>query len=105
MEACADADNVRVCWNSNDTDLEGEGIEANFAMVKNRLAHVTHIRGVSLAPNYPFAKLAKLLVEADYDGHVCLEAAKLPSGDIVAALAEQRGLFMNLITEARKAAA
>jgi hypothetical protein len=36
---------------------------------------------------------------------VCLEAAKLPSGDIVAALAEQRGLFMNLITEARKAAA
>lgn len=105
MDACADAENVRVCWNSNDTDLEGEGIEANFAMVKDRLAHVTHIRGVSLAPNYPFPKLAKLLVEADYEGHVCLEAAKLPDGDIVAALAEQRELFMNLITEARKAAA
>jgi sugar phosphate isomerase/epimerase len=105
MDACADAENVRVCWNSNDTDLEGEGIEANFAMVKDRLAHVTHIRGVSLAPNYPFPKLAKLLVEADYEGHVCLEAAKLPAGDIVAALAEQRELFMNLITEARKAAA
>lgn len=105
MDACADAQNVRVCWNSNDTDLEGEGIEANFAMVKERLGHTTHIRGVSLAPNYPFAKLAKLLVETDYEGHVCLEAAKLPDGDIVAALAEQRELFMNLITEARKAAA
>jgi sugar phosphate isomerase/epimerase len=105
MDACTDAQNVRVCWNSNDTDLEGAGIEANFAMVKDRLGHTTHIRGVSLAPNYPFAKLAKLLVEADYEGHVCLEAAKLPDGDIVAALAEQRELFMNLITEARKAAA
>ncbi|MBL9131135.1 MAG: TIM barrel protein [Verrucomicrobiaceae bacterium] len=104
MDACADAENVRVCWNSNDTDLEGEGIEANFALVKDRLGHTTHIRGVGQA-KYPFDKLAKLLVEADYEGHVCLEAAKLPEGDIVAALAKERELFMALVLEARKAAA
>ncbi|HSI63008.1 MAG TPA: TIM barrel protein, partial [Candidatus Saccharimonadia bacterium] len=33
----ANADNVRVCWNSNPADLEGEGIEKNFALVKDFL--------------------------------------------------------------------
>ncbi len=97
----AERDNVRVCWNSNDTDLIGAGLEANFALVKDRLGHTVHIRGVKLS-DYPLDKLAKLLVEIDYEGHVCLEAGKQPDGDPVAALAEQRGLFMNLVTEARK---
>ncbi len=97
----ADRDNVRVCWNSNDTDLIGAGIAANFALVKERLGHTVHIRGVNQS-NYPLDQLAKLLVEADYQGHVCLEAHKLPAGDRVAALAEQRELFMHLVTEARK---
>ena len=97
----ADRDNVRVCWNSNDTDLSGAGLGANFALVKDRLGHTVHIRGVNQS-NYPLDQLAKLLVEADYEGHVCLEAHKLPAGDRVAALAEQRELFMNLVTEARK---
>lgn len=98
----AERDNVRVCWNSNDTDLIGAGLEANFALVKDRLGHTVHIRGVKLS-DYPLDKLAKLLVEIDYEGHVCLEAGKQPDGDPVAALAEQRELFMNLVTEARKA--
>lgn len=97
----ADRDNVRVCWNSNDSDLNGAGLEANFAMVKERLGHTVHIRGVNQS-NYPLDKLALLLVEADYEGHVCLEAHKLPDGDRVEALAQQRELFMNLVTEARK---
>ncbi|MBN8421507.1 MAG: sugar phosphate isomerase/epimerase [Verrucomicrobia bacterium] len=97
----ADRDNVRVCWNSNDTDLIGAGLEANFAMVKDRLGHTVHIRGVNQS-TYPLDKLAKLLVEADYEGHVLLEAHKLPAGDRVAALAEQKELWMNLVTEARK---
>lgn len=97
----ADRDNVRVCWNSNDTDLNGAGLEANFAMVKDRLGHTAHIRGVNQS-SYPLDKLAKLLVEADYEGHVCLEAHKLPARDRVAALAEQRELWMNLVNEARK---
>ena len=97
----ADRDNVRVCWNSNDTDLIGAGLAANFALVKERLGHTVHIRGVNQS-TYPLDQLAKLLVEADYQGHVCLEAHKLPAGDRVAALAEQRELFMNLVIEARK---
>lgn len=97
----ADRDNVRICWNSNDTDLNGAGLEANFALVKDRLGHTTHIRGVNLS-NYPLDKLAKLLVEVDYEGHVCLEAGRPPVGDPVAALTEQRELFMKLVTEARK---
>ena len=98
----AERDNVRVCWNSNDTDLIGAGLEANFALVQDRLGHTVHIRGVNLS-TYPLDKLAKLLVEVDYEGHVCLEAGKMPDGDPVAALAEQRELFMNLVTAARQA--
>ncbi len=98
----AERDNVRVCWNSNDTDLMGAGLEANFALVQDRLGHTVHIRGVNLS-TYPLDKLAKLLVEIDYEGHVCLEAGKMPDGDPVAALAEQRELFMNLVTAARQA--
>ena len=97
----ANRDNVRICWNSNDTDLNGAGLEANFALVKDYLGHTVHIRGVNQS-NYPLDRLAKLLVEADYEGHVCLEAHQLPQGDRVDALAEQRELFMNLVTEARK---
>lgn len=100
MDAAA-RDNVRVCWNSNDADLNGAGLEANFALVKGLLGHTVHIRGVNQS-DYPLDKLARLLVEADYEGHVCLEAHKMPAGDPVAALAEQRELFMNLVTEARK---
>ncbi|MBL9177827.1 MAG: TIM barrel protein [Verrucomicrobiaceae bacterium] len=99
----ADRDNVRVCWNSNDTDLNGGGLEANFALVKERLGHTVHIRGVNQSA-YPLYKLATLLVEADYEGHVCLEAHKMPDGDPVAALAEQRDLFMKLVSQARLAA-
>lgn len=101
MDAAAH-DNVRVCWNSNDTDLAGAGLEANFALVKDMLGQTTHIRGVGQSA-YPYDKLARLLVEADYAGHVCLEGAKPPAGDRVAALAQERELFMALVRQARAA--
>lgn len=102
MEAAA-RDNVRVCWNSNPEDLKGEGIGANFAKVQNFLGATTHIREVN-EPGYPYPELARLLVDADYAGWVLLEARTKP-GDRVAALAEQRKLFMEMITQARAAAA
>lgn len=101
MEVAA-RDNVRVCWNSNDQDLEGEGIEANFAKVQPFLGHTTHIREVNEG-KYPYDQLAKLLVGADYEGWVLLEARTKPA-DRVAALAEQKKLFMNLVMDARKSA-
>jgi sugar phosphate isomerase/epimerase len=100
METAA-RDNVRVCWNSNPEDLVGEGIEANFAKVRDFLGQTVHIREVNEG-DYPYNKLAKLLVEADYEGFVCLEARTKPE-DRVKALAEQRELFMQLITQARQA--
>ena len=101
METAA-RDNVRVCWNSNPEDLAGDGIEANFAKVKHFLGQTVHIREVNEG-DYPYNKLATLLVEADYEGFVCLEARTKPE-DRVKALAEQRDLFMQLVTQARQAA-
>lgn len=99
----ADRDNVRVCWNSNQKDIEREGIEANFAKVKDWLGRTLHIRGAKV-PGYPWDKLARLLVDADYDGWVLLEAGgKRPEGDPAAILGEQRDAFMELVTAARKA--
>jgi sugar phosphate isomerase/epimerase len=100
MEAAA-RDNVRVCWNSNPEDLTGDGIEANFAKVKDFLGQTVHIREVNEG-DYPYDKLAKLLVAADYEGFVCLEARTKPE-DRVKALAEQRELFMQMVTQARQA--
>jgi sugar phosphate isomerase/epimerase len=100
METAA-ADNVRVCWNSNPADLKGEGIEANFAKVKKFLGHTLHVRDLK-TPDYPFDKLVKLLVDADFDGWVLLEANTKPE-DRVVALAEQKQIFTGLVAQARKA--
>ena len=97
----ADHPGVRVCWNSNDQDLEDGGIESNFAMVQDYLGRTVHIREVNEGV-YPYARLAELLVKADYEGWVCLEARTKP-GDRVAALAEQRRLFMDMVEQARRA--
>lgn len=99
----AKADNVRVCWNSNKPDLEGEGIEANFAKVKDFLGHTLHMRRAD-EPGYPWDKLAKLLVDADYDGWTCLEAHDKVQGDRVEALIKQRELWMGMVKAARHAA-
>lgn len=101
MEVAA-RDNVRVCWNSNDEDLKGDGIAANFAKVQPFLGHTTHIREVNEG-KYPYDQLAALLVKADYDGWVLLEARTKPA-DRVAALAEQKKLFTQLVTQARQKA-
>lgn len=95
----ANADNVRVCWNSNPADLNGEGIEKNFALVKDYLGRTTHVRKLNDS-KYPFATLAKLLVEADYDGWVLCEAADKVE-DKVAALGEQKTIWEKMVKEAR----
>ena len=98
----ADHPLVRVCWNSNDEDLKGDGIEANFAKVKDYLGATVHVREFNDG-KYPYDKLAKLLVGEDYEGWVLMEARTKPA-DRVAALAEQRELFTKLVTAARQEA-
>lgn len=97
----ADRDNVRVCWNSNPPDLDGEGIEKNFDLVKDYLGKTVHVHDLNDA-KYPFDKLAKLLVDADYDGWVLSECSTKVE-DKVKALAEQKAIWDGHMAAARKA--
>lgn len=87
----ADHPNVGVCWNSNDVDLAGQGLEYNFNLVKDRLATTTHVREFN-AGNYPYAELFQLMQKADYTGWILLECRTNPK-DKIAAMREQRELF------------
>ena len=87
----ADHPNVYVCWNCNQQDLEGEGLEANFEMVKGRFGDTVHIREMNVG-EYPYEKLMKLFVAMDYEGWILLEARTNPK-DKVQAMVEQRELF------------
>ncbi|HTG43787.1 MAG TPA: sugar phosphate isomerase/epimerase family protein [Verrucomicrobiae bacterium] len=88
----ADHKNVGVCWNSNQTDLEGKGFEANFDLVKNKIFSV-HLRDLYLE-EYPFRRLFERLNESGFTGY-CL--AEIPaSTDPVRVLRYFRGLWMAL---------
>jgi sugar phosphate isomerase/epimerase len=57
---------VGACWNSNQTDLEGEGFDHNFNLLKKKIFTV-HMRDLSLE-EYPFRKLLNGLVESGFTG-------------------------------------
>lgn len=67
----ADHSDVGVCWNSNQSDLEGEGFDANFDMVKSKIVAV-HMRDLYLE-EYPFRKLLNRLRETEFDGFCLAE--------------------------------
>lgn len=96
----ADHKNVGVCWNSNDVDTKGEGLEHNFRLVQDRLATTTHVREMNLG-EYPYAKLFKLLVAAKYQGWILLECRTNPA-DKVAAMKEQGEVFAELVAAAER---
>ncbi|MEX0614215.1 MAG: TIM barrel protein [Pirellulales bacterium] len=91
----ADHPNVRVCWNSNTQDLEGEGLEHNFQMVEKRLGSTTHVHQLD-GEGYPYSKLVDLLKRIDYNGWMLLEDSSIPP-DRIAALSQQREAFDALI--------
>jgi len=91
-------ENVFICWNSNKTDLAGDGLQKNFDMVRNRFGATLHVREFS-APDYPWQELFNLLVKSKWEGWMLCEAStKVP--DKVAALAEQRRIFDEMIKKA-----
>jgi sugar phosphate isomerase/epimerase len=69
-----------VCWNSNPTDLEGDGLEVNFNLVRDRLGRTVHIH--DLTSDYPWAELFSLLKSASYDGWTLLEEGQLPGNPV-----------------------
>ncbi len=91
--------NVGVCWNCNSQDLEGQGLEYNFNLVRPRFGRTVHVRELNLG-DYPYQELMNLLVATDYDGWVLLEARTKPA-DRVKALAEQRKVFVQMMARAQ----
>ena len=82
--------NAGVCWNSNQTDLAGEGFDHNFNLVKDKIFTV-HMRDLYL-DEYPFRKLLTRLNETGFGGF-CL--AEIPeSNDPVRVMKYFRGLFL-----------
>lgn len=88
-----------VCWNSNDVDLEGRGLEYNFNLVKDYFGDICHVRELNEG-DYPYQKLMDMFVEMDYDGWILLECRTDPA-DKVAALKEQRVVFNEMIDKAQ----
>jgi sugar phosphate isomerase/epimerase len=94
----ADHPNVYVCWNSNDEDLLGGGLEQNFNLVKNKLGNTVHVRELNLG-TYPYQQLLGLFVNMDYHGWILLECRTDPA-DKVKAMIEQNDVFSSMIAKA-----
>ena len=92
-----DQPNVRVCWNCNGEDLQGEGLAHNFALVKDRFGATAHIRELNVG-DYPYQQLFESLVGMDYAGWVLLECRTKPA-DRVAAMQEQKKLFAEMVAK------
>jgi sugar phosphate isomerase/epimerase len=86
----ADHKNVGVCWNSNQTDLDGEGFDHNFDLVKEKIT-VVHLRDLFLE-EYPFRKLFTRLNEANYSGFCLAEITQ--STDPVRVMRYFRALWL-----------
>lgn len=97
----ADHPNVKVCWNCNRQDLEGEGLAYNFHLVRPFFGATAHVRELDM-DDYPYQELIDLMVGTNYDGWVLLEARTRPD-DRVKALAEQRAVFAEMVAKAQSA--
>lgn len=68
--------NVGVCWNSNQTDLDGEGLDSNFRRVQDRIVSV-HLRDLYL-DEYPWSRLFRLLADSGFRGYTMAEIGESP---------------------------
>lgn len=88
----SESPHVYVNWNCNDTDLEGEGLEHNFNMIKDRIRSLhTH---ELWNPDYPYRQLFRLLSENNFTGYCNAEIP--PNDDPVRLLKYYRGMFLAL---------
>jgi sugar phosphate isomerase/epimerase len=80
---------VRVCWNSNQTDLLDGGFDANFRLVRDQIGQV-HMRDLSLE-EYPWRRLISALSEMKFTGYCFAEIPE--SADPIRVLKYFRALF------------
>ncbi len=86
----ADHNNVFVCWNSNQTDLDDGGLEKNFALLKDKI-HFVHMRDLYLE-EYPWSKMLQMLQKSGYSGYCCAEIPA--SSDPLRVMNYYRALFL-----------
>ena len=86
----ADHPGVGVCWNSNDTDLDGDGFDKNFDLVKHKIFSV-HLRDLFLE-DYPFRKLFRRRNDIQFSGFCLAEIS--PSPDPVRVMKYFRSLWL-----------
>jgi len=92
-------DGSTVCWNCNDQDLNGQGQEYNFNLVKDRFGDICHVRELNVG-EYPYQKLMDMFVAIDYQGWILLECRTKPE-DTVVALHEQLKIWQTMIANAQ----
>ncbi len=80
---------VRVCWNSNPTDLLDGGFDSNFALVRDQIGQV-HMR--DLFVDYPWRPLLGGLSAMSFSGYCFAEIPE--SSDPVRVLKYFRALFL-----------
>jgi sugar phosphate isomerase/epimerase len=80
---------VKVCWNSNQTDLLDGGFDSNFRLVRDQIGQV-HMRDLFLE-EYPWRSLIAALSDMRFDGYCFAEVPESP--DAVRVLKYFRGLF------------
>ncbi|MEZ0540880.1 sugar phosphate isomerase/epimerase family protein [Fibrella arboris] len=90
--------NATICWNCNPQDLNGNGFQANFDLVKNRFGATCHVRELDRT-DYPYQQLLTDLVKMDYKGWVLLECHTNPP-DKVASMRAQRAVFDRMLARA-----
>lgn len=80
---------VRICWNSNQTDLLDGGFEANFRLVRDQIGQV-HMRDL-FVEEYPWRQLLSSLTKIKFGGYCFAEIPESP--DPLRVLKYFRGLF------------
>jgi len=82
---------VGVCWNSNPSDLQDGGFDANFDLVKDKI-FTCHMRDLCL-DDYPFRRLLTRLGEINFTGFTFAEIPE--SEDPVRVLKYYRALWLS----------
>jgi sugar phosphate isomerase/epimerase len=91
---------VGVRLNCDKRDTAGAGLEANFNLVKDRLAKTVHLHNLKGA-DFPYQQQIALLVNAAWEGWTLMENTE-KEPDLVAAMIEQREIWQGLLEKARK---
>lgn len=89
---------VGVRLNSDKRDKAGAGLEANFNLVKGRLAKTVHLHNLKDA-DFPYQQQIALLVNAGWEGWALMENTE-KEPDLVGAIIEQREIWEGFLTKA-----